>query len=67
LPRLGIASNTIAAKDRAVTDDIGAEIPGREVLRILVGLRDDVGEDNLIKPQCSPSPGLAVLNSGNRH
>jgi hypothetical protein len=47
LPRIGIALNTIAAKDRAVIDDIGAEIPGREVLRILDGLRDDVGEDNL--------------------
>jgi hypothetical protein len=68
-------ANTIAAKDRAVIDDNGAEIPGREVLRFLDGLRDDpknaayrwvvaVGEDNLMKLQLQSLPGPAVLNSG---
>jgi hypothetical protein len=68
-------ADTIAAKDGAVFDDAGAEIPGREVLRLLDEIQDDpkspayrwvvaVGEDNLMKLQLQSLPGPAVLISG---
>ncbi len=52
--------DAIAAKDGTVVDDNGAEIPGREVLRLLDELQEDpktagfwwvvaVGEDNMMK------------------
>ena len=67
---------TIAAKDGAVYDDGGAEIPSREVLRMLDELPEDgpnnaayrwvvaVGEDNQMKLQLQSLPGSAVLVSG---
>jgi hypothetical protein len=68
-------ADTIAAKDGSVFDDNGAEIPGREVLRLLDELQDDpknaayrwvvaVGEDNLMKLQLQSLPGPAVLITG---
>ncbi len=68
-------ADTIAAKDGTVFDDNGAEIPGREVLRLLDELQDDpknaayrwvvaVGEDNLMKLQLQSLPGPAVLITG---
>jgi hypothetical protein len=67
--------DAIAAKDGTVIDDNGAEIPGREVLRLLDELQDDsktaafrwvvaVGEDNLMKLQLQSLPGPAVLIAG---
>jgi hypothetical protein len=40
-------ADTIAAKDGAVFDDSGAEIPGRKVLRLLDELQDDPEERGL--------------------
>jgi hypothetical protein len=68
-------ADTIAAKDGNVVDDSGAEIPGREVLRLLEELQDDprtaahrwvvvVGEDNLMKLQLQSLLGPAVLITG---
>jgi hypothetical protein len=68
-------ADTIAAKVGTVIDDNGAEIPGREVLRLLDELQEDpktaayrwvvaVGEDNLMKLQLQSLPGPAVLIAG---
>jgi hypothetical protein len=68
-------ADTIAAKDGMVIDDNGAEIPGREVLRLLDELQEDpksaayrwvvaVGEDSSMKLQLQPLPGPAVLIAG---
>ncbi len=67
--------DAIAAKDGTVVDDNRAEIPGREVLRILDELQEDpktaafrwvvaVGEDNMMKLQLQSLPGPAVLIAG---
>jgi hypothetical protein len=67
--------DAIAAKDGTVIDESGAEIPGREVLRLLGELQEDpktaafwwvvaVGEDNLMKLQLQSLPGPAVLIAG---
>jgi hypothetical protein len=70
-------ADTIAAKDGTVIDDNGAEIPGREVLRLLDELQEDpksaayrwvvaVGEDSLMKLQLQSLPGPAVLIAGKK-
>jgi hypothetical protein len=67
--------DVIAAKDGTIIDDGGAEIPGREVLRLLDELQEDpktaafcwvvaVGEDNMMKLQLQSLPGPAVLIAG---
>jgi hypothetical protein len=67
---------TLAAKDGSVFDDGGAEIPEREVLRMLDELPTDVpdnaayrwvvavGEENQMKLQLQSLPGSAVLVAG---
>jgi hypothetical protein len=67
---------TLAAKDGSVFDDGGAEIPEREVLRMLDELPENgpanaafrwvvaVGEDNQMKLQLQSLPGSAVLVAG---
>jgi hypothetical protein len=67
---------TLAAKDGSVFDDGGAEVPCREVLRMLDELPTDgpnnaafrwiiaVGEDNQMKLQLQSLPGSAVLVAG---
>jgi hypothetical protein len=67
---------TLAAKDGSVYDDGGAEIPEREVLRMLDELPENgpvnaafrwvvaVGEDNQMKLQLQSLPGSAVLVAG---
>jgi hypothetical protein len=67
---------TLAAKDGSSFDDGGAEIPEREVLRMLDELPADgpdnaayrwvvaVGEDNQMKLQLQSLPGSAVLVAG---
>ncbi len=67
---------TLAAKDGNQSDDGGAEIPVREVLRMLDELPADgpnnaafrwvvaVGEDNQMKLQLQSLPGSAVLVAG---
>ncbi len=68
-------SSQLAAKDGTIIDDGGAEIPGREVLRLLDELQEDpktaafrwvvaVGEDNMMKLQLQSLPGPAVLIAG---
>jgi hypothetical protein len=67
---------TLAAKDGSVYNDGGAEIPEREVLRMLDELPENgpvnaafrwvvaVGEDNQMKLQLQSLPGSAVLVAG---
>jgi hypothetical protein len=68
-------ADAIAAKDGSIFDEEGAEIPGREVLKMMEDLADDprnaaycwvvaVGEDNLMKLQLQSLPGPAVLITG---
>jgi hypothetical protein len=68
-------ADTLASKEGTVLDDNGAEIPGREVLRLMGDLTEDptnavfrwaiaVGEDNLKKLQLQSLPGSAVLVAG---
>jgi hypothetical protein len=66
----------LAAKDGSVYDNGGAEIPSREILRMLDELPADrpnnaafrcvvaVGEDNQMKLQLQSLPGSAVLVAG---
>jgi hypothetical protein len=68
-------ADTLASKEGNVLDDNGAEIPEREVLRLMDDLVEDpmnaafhwaiaVGEDNLMKLQLQSLPGSAVLVAG---
>jgi hypothetical protein len=68
-------ADTLASKEGTVIDDNGAEIPGREVLRLMGDPAEEptsaafrwavaVGEDNLMKLQMQSQPGSAVLVAG---
>jgi hypothetical protein len=68
-------ADTISAKEGTVTDELGAEIPGREVLRMMEELQDEprcaayrwvvaAGEDYRMKLQLQSLPGPAVLITG---
>jgi hypothetical protein len=68
-------ADTISAKEGTVTDELGAEIPGREVLRMMEELQDEprcaayrwvvaAGDDYRMKLQLQSLPGPAVLITG---